>query len=110
MGVYATAAVSAGVVSAVAVLGVFSSIVFAYLAFSRSNKDDASKTGQHEGQLFTEIGYIKSGIDDIKNKQAVQDQQHIEVVSRLVAVEASTQSAHKRIDSIVESKRESKKE
>jgi transposase len=44
--------------------------------------------------------YIKSGIDDIKKKQEKQDEQHIEIVSRLCSVEASAKQAHKRIDSL----------
>ncbi|NLK40370.1 MAG: hypothetical protein GX303_09070 [Clostridiales bacterium] len=39
-------------------------------------------------------------MDDIKRKQEKQEQQHIEVISRLTAVEASAKQAHKRIDTI----------
>lgn len=50
--------------------------------------------------VLTELGYIKSGVDDIKRKQEKQDEQHIEVVSRLTAVESSAKQAHKRIDAV----------
>lgn len=35
------------------------------------------------------FGYIKSGMDDIKHKQEKEDERHVQVVSRLTAVEAS---------------------
>lgn len=82
------------------VLGAVSSIAFAYLAFSRNKRHDDTKEGQHSGTILTEIGYIKSGIDDIRRKQELEDQRHIEIVSRLVAVEASSKQAHKRLDAL----------
>lgn len=90
---------------AVAALGVISTacaIVFGYAAFNRSRKKDDQGNGEKSGTVLTEIGYIKSGIDDIKRKQERQDEkqeaQHIEVISRLTSVEASAKQAHKRLD------------
>lgn len=84
----------------ISVIGTISSILFAYLAFSRNKQQDNEKDGQHNGTILTEIGYIKSGVDDIKKKQEAQDQRHIEVISRLATVEASAKQAHKRIDTL----------
>jgi len=50
--------------------------------------------------LLSDIGYIKSGVDDIKSEQKEQRKTNIEVVSRLTAVEESAKQAHKRIDEI----------
>jgi len=83
------------------VLGAFGTvcaIIFGYATYKRNRKEDDSGDGKQKGTLMTEIGYIKSGIDDIKRKQEKQDQQHIEVISRLTAAEASTKQAHKRLD------------
>lgn len=80
------------------ILGTVCAIVFGYHAFSRNRKKDEEEEGKESGTLLTEIGYIKSGVDDIKRKQAEQDRQHIEVVTRLTAVEVSTKQAHKRLD------------
>ena len=49
--------------------GTVCSIVFAYLAFVRNKRKDEVDQGAHGGTILTEIGYIKSGIDDIKKKQ-----------------------------------------
>lgn len=79
-------------------LGTVCAIVFSYSAFHRSRKKDDDNDGRESGTILTEIGYIKSGIDDIKRKQDKQEQQHIEVVSRLTAVEASAKQAHLRLN------------
>ena len=80
------------------IFGVIASIAFAYLAFSRNKKADDSSEGKQSGIILTEIGYIKGGIDDIKMEQREQRKVNTEVYSRFSAVEASSNSAHKRID------------
>lgn len=63
-------------------LGTVSAILFAYIAYKRNHTADDKDDGKKDGVLFTEIGYIKAGVDDIKRKQEKQDDQHIDVVSR----------------------------
>ena len=70
------------------VVGTLCAIVFGYIAFKRNNKNDNTAEGKKDGVLLTEIGYIKSGVDDIKRKQEKEDERHVQVVSRLTAVEA----------------------
>lgn len=79
-------------------LGAISGIIFAVASYKRNNKTDNKSEGKSEGSILTELGYIKSGIDDIKRKQEKQDEQHIEVVQRLSAVEQSVKQAHHRLD------------
>lgn len=79
-------------------VGVVLSAVFAYVAFLRGKKADDTSVAEENGHVLAELGYIKAGIDDIKHKQTVQDERHIEVMTRLTAVEESTKQAHKRID------------
>lgn len=78
--------------------GTVCAIVFGYIAFRRNNKNDDTAEGKKDGVLLTEIGYIKSGVDDIKRKQEKEDDRHIKVVERLSVVEASAKQAHHRID------------
>ena len=40
-------------------------IVFGYIAFHRNSKNDDEAEGKKDGVLLTEIGYIKSGVNDI---------------------------------------------
>lgn len=82
------------------IIGTISAVLFAYVAYKRNHTADSKDDGKKDGVLLTEIGYIKSGVDDIKHKQEKQYDQHIEVVSRLTAVESSTKQAHHRLDRI----------
>ena len=78
--------------------GTVCAIVFGYIAYQRNNKNDDTAEGKKDGVLLTEIGYIKSGVDDIKRKQEKEDERHLKVVERLSAVESSAEQAHHRID------------
>ncbi len=79
-------------------VGGLCAIAFGYATYKRNRKADDSSEGKESGTLFTEIGYIKSGIDDIKRKQDKQDERLLQISERLTAVEASSKQAHKRID------------
>lgn len=85
----------------IAIVSPLCSIAFAYFAFSRNKHKDAAEDGQQNGVVLTEIGYIKSGVDDIKRKQETMDAQHIEVMTRIAKVEASASQAHKRLDTLI---------
>lgn len=87
-------------------LGAICAIAFGYSAWKRAHKIDDTNTGEKNGTILTEIGYIKSGVDDIKRKQEKQDAQYLETMTRITAVEASAKQAHKRIDRIEVSHRE----
>lgn len=79
-------------------VGTACAIAFGYATWKRNNKADDTTAGEKNATVLTEIGYIKSGIDDIKRKQDKQDEQYLTTVARLTAVEASAKQAHKRID------------
>ena len=66
--------------------------------FFAGRRSASKQEGMENGRVLTEIGYIKSGIDDIKRKQSQQDEKHVEVIARLTAVEAASKQAHRRID------------
>ena len=84
----------------VAIIASICAIVFGYLAFVRNKKHDDTEEGKATGTQMSDIGYIKSGVDDIKAELKDQRKTNLEVVSRLTAVEESTKQAHKRIDEI----------
>lgn len=70
------------------------------LTFSRNKTKDDKSEGRQNGQMLTELGYIKSGIDDIKTEQREQRRINTEHATKLAAVEASAKQAHLRIDRI----------
>lgn len=82
------------------VISTICAIVFGYMAFARSRKKDDTEEGRNAGTMLSDIGYIKSGVDDIKAEQKEQRKTNIEVVSRITAVEESAKQAHKRIDEL----------
>ena len=73
-------------------------VLISYLAFSRNKTKEDKREGQQDGVMLTELGYIKSGIDDIKNEQRDQRKVNTEMYSRMSAVEASAKQAHRRLD------------
>ena len=82
------------------VISTVCAIVFGYMAFARNRKKDDTDEGRAAGTMLSDIGYIKSGVDDIKAEQKEQRKTNIEVVSRITAVEESAKQAHKRIDEL----------
>lgn len=80
------------------VLGTSCAIAFGYATYKRNCRDDDNDEGKESGTILTEIGYIKAGIDDIKRKQEKQDERHVEIITRITAVEQSAKQAHHRLD------------
>lgn len=85
------------VLTIISVLGTISSILFAYLAFKRGNKQEHKDEGKNEGVMLSEIGYIKSSIDRIEKSLNHLEERYTDLSNRLVKVEESTKNAHKRI-------------
>lgn len=77
-------------------------VIFSFVVYSRDKEKDHITEGRQDGVILTEIGYIKSGIDDIKSEQREQRKINTEVYSKLSAVETSAKQAHLRIDRIEE--------
>ncbi|MBO4697080.1 MAG: hypothetical protein J5643_07380 [Lachnospiraceae bacterium] len=72
-------------------------IVFGYDKFRRSQKKDDIEEGKNTGSIMTDLGEIKSGVNDIKAEQREQRKMNLEFVERLVKVETSDTSAHEKI-------------
>jgi hypothetical protein len=89
-------------VAVLGVIGTLCGIYFGYSGYKRTERKDNQQEGKESATLFSDIGYIKSGIDDLKRKQEKSDERHIEIITRLTSVEESTKQAHKRIDGIIE--------
>ena len=87
---------------ALGVLGTCSSIVLGFIALRRNNKTDDSNEGRQTGTILSDIGYIKSGVDDIKRKQEKQDTFNLNLMAEITSAKDSAASAHKRIDGLEE--------
>lgn len=77
-------------------IGTLGGIITAFLAY----KSGLKKEGTASGALMSDVGYIKSGVDDLKRKQEQSDTRHYQLSERVTAVEASAKQAHLRIDRI----------
>lgn len=75
-------------------------ILFAYTTFRRNQKKDDKEDGNERGTILAHLGYIQSGVDDIKLEQREQRKTNAEFLERLVDCEASAKQAHKRIDGV----------
>lgn len=73
----------------VGLIGGVASIVFAYVGYQNGVKAKSKS----EGSLMSDIGYIKSGIDDLKRKQETSEQRHYDLVERVTKAEESLKSA-----------------
>ena len=82
----------------IGVLCTLLALVIAYAGYRLSTKKATKDEGRESGTVMTELGYIKSGIDDIKAEQKDQRQMNTEIRERLASVESSAKSAHHRID------------
>lgn len=94
---------------AIAIISIVCTVMCAAVAvitLLKSSGKDTNEEGKENGMVLTEIGYIKSGVDDIKRHQEKQDDQYLDLRQRVTKVEASATQAHKRIDNLEETCKE----
>ena len=84
----------------VSIIAGLAAIVFGYAAFARNKKNDDTEEGKTTGSIMSELGYIKSGVDDVKRKQEKSDETIIGFLRDLTSVQESAKQAHKRIDTL----------
>ena len=87
----------------ITLIGLFasiSSIVFAYLAFRRSDKQEQKTDGKTEGVMFSDIGYIKACVDRVEKNLNKVDERDRNILERLAKVEESVVNVTKRVDEI----------
>lgn len=84
--------------AALGIAGTIFGILGAALGIRRNHRTDDREEGHQNGVILSELGYIKSGVEDIKTEQREQRKINTEIYSRLTAVEASAKQAHKRLD------------
>lgn len=68
--------------------------------FSRNRDKDIKKDTKEDAATKAKIDYIATAVDEIRLDNKARDREMTEFNSRLIRVEESTKSAHKRIDTI----------
>ena len=76
-------------------------LVFTVLSFRRTENHDTSAAATERATLTADVRYIRSSIDDIKLEYKTIQRDLGDLSKKMVEVEASAKSAHKRIDSLV---------
>lgn len=89
------------IVTMVGLCASISSIVFAFLAFKRSEKQEHKVEGKSEGLILSDIGYIKACVDRMEKNLTTVDERYRNIVERLAKVEENLANAQKRVDEII---------
>lgn len=73
-------------------------VVIGYLTYCNGRSKDDKTEGASIATIGSDMGYIKSSIDGLSRTIEKQGEKHLSLVERVCEVEASTKSAHKRLD------------
>ena len=73
-------------------------LLISYLSFWRQRRHDSHEAGAHRGVLLSDLGYIKSGVDDLKREIRETKQTLASLNERLTRCEESCKQAHRRLD------------
>lgn len=65
-----------------------------------SSKKNSQEDGQHSGQISSDLGYLKKGVEDINAKLEKGDERHYKLSERVGRTEESVKSAHRRLDAL----------
>ena len=76
-------------------------LLFSALSYRRNNNNDAADVVTQRATITADIRYIRSSIDEIKLENRAIRTDLDEVNKKLVEVEQSTKSAHKRLDDLM---------
>lgn len=81
------------IIALIGAVGAICGVIFGYAGYQKGIKKECKDEGNNTGSLMSDIGYIKSGIDDLKRKQETSELRHYELVERVTKTEESLKSA-----------------
>lgn len=73
-------------------------IIFTILSFRRTANKDLAATAIESANMTADIRYIRNSIDEIKLENRGMKKDIDDIKSRVIVVEQSVESAHKRLD------------
>lgn len=82
----------------IALASVIFAFIFALISEIRASKRDTKNDAVAISTLNSDIGYVKSGIDDIKQKQNTTEDKLSELTIKVTNADSSAKSAHHRLD------------
>ena len=81
-----------------------SSIIFSYLAFKRSEKQENRTDAKAEGIMVSDIGYIKACVDRVEKNFNKVDERYRNIAERLAKQEEALLNLTKRVDELYKKK------
>ena len=75
-------------------------LLFTALSFRRTQNQDTSASAAERATMTADVRYIRTSIDEIKLENRAIQKDVGELKTKLVEVEASANSAHRRIDDL----------
>lgn len=81
-------------------------LVFTGLSFRRTANQDTSASAAERATVAADLQYIRSGIDEIKVENRVIKTDIVDLKTKVVEIEQSTKSAHRRLDDLVRKEHE----
>lgn len=82
-----------------AVVGV-AGFVFGLTTLLRNKQAEDKKEGKEDGMVYSDLGYIKAGIDDLKRDGREMRVEMQNLHDKVIKTEESCKQAHKRIDAL----------
>ena len=76
-------------------------LIFTALTFKRNADKDTGATAAERATMNANISYIRSSIDEIRIDNKAIQKDVSDISKKLVEVEASAKSAHKRLDDLM---------
>ena len=76
-------------------------LCFTALTFRRNERHDTSAEATERATLTADVKYIRSSIDEMKVENRSIQRDVSEISKKVVEIEASAKSAHRRIDDLV---------
>lgn len=74
------------------------SLLLAFLAYKRNDRQDTTADATERATLTADVRYIRSSVDEIKLENRAIKKDVDDLKTKVIEIEASTKSAHRRID------------
>lgn len=88
------------IVQILAILSPLAALVFGYFSFNNSRKQNERKEAEEKTTIIIKLENINDTVKDIKSDISSVKSELSDLTERLIKVEASVASAHKRIDGL----------
>lgn len=88
------------VLAIISVIGTISSVAFAFLAFTRNNKNDLKKDAVDIASIKIDSKYTRDGIDRIDRRLDDYEKSQVKIMERLTKLEEHNKRTDARLDKL----------